>query len=199
MEGLMRIIFGFLAACASIYSILIVLRFIISWFGGAYNVKPVQLLNRVTDPYLDWWRARLNLRLGIMDLSPVAAIAALSVLQNVLFSLSRFDRITIGAICGIVLMSLWSVISFILIFCIIILIIRIFAYMTNRNIYSPFWKVIDSISQPLLYRTNRIVFGKKIPNYLKGIIISTLAIAAVWLAGGFLVPVFARLLAALPI
>jgi len=96
-------------------------------------------------------------------------------------------------------MAAWSIVSFILGFFIIVLVLRIFAYLTNQDIYTPFWKVIESIAQPLLYKTNRLIFGNKIGNYLKGIIISTLIITVIWIAGTFLMPRFANLLFGLPV
>jgi len=194
----MYTVFGFLAAAAGIYSLLIFIRIIISWFGGAVTGKPVDFLTRLTDPYLDWWRRTLNLRLGFLDLSPVAGIAALSLVQSIFGTLSRFERITAGNILAIVLLSMWSVVSFITGFCLIIVILRLIAYITNRNIYGSFWQVIDTISQPLLYRINRIIFGRRIPGYLKGVITSSLLLAAIWIGGKCAVPQVAKLLSKLP-
>jgi YggT family protein len=195
----MQKIFGFLATIVSIYSLLIFIRIIISWFSHVDYTKPVQVLRKITDPYLDWWRNAVNIRLGVFDLSPLFAIAFLSIVQNVLFTLARFEKITLGSILAIILVSLWQITTFVLGFCVIILILRIIAYITNRDIYSPFWRTIDSISQPLLYKTNRIIFGNRIPHYMKGIVISIFALIGVWIGGGFLIPLLANLLLKLPI
>jgi YggT family protein len=194
----MSLIFSLLAAAAGIYSLLILVRIVISWFGGTVTGKPIDLLTRVTDPYLDWWRRALNLRLGFLDLSPLAAVASLSVVQSIFHSISIFNRISLGNIIAILLLSIWSVVSFILGFCMIIIVLRLIAFITNRDIYASFWRVIDSISQPLLYRTNRILFRKRIPNFLKGMITSILALGAIMLGGGFLLPRLAGLLSRLP-
>jgi YggT family protein len=195
----MRFIFSLLAAAAGLYSLLIFIRIIISWFGNSVEGKPVNLLTRVTDPYLDWWRRTLNLRLGAFDLSPIAAIAGLSLVQNILTNLSRFGRITLGYILSVVLLSVWSAASFILGFCLIILILRTIAYLSNRNIYSPFWNVIDTISQPVLFRINQILFGGRITDYLKRIIVSCIVLAVVWIGGRIAVRILALFLARLPL
>jgi len=195
----MRMIFGSLAMLVGIYSILLLVRIIISWFGSFASSKPVELLCSITDPYLNWWRNKFSIRIGFLDFSSVLAIVSLSVIQNILFSLAYFERITIGYLLSILLMSLWSVLSFIIGFCIIIIVLRLIAYLTNRNIYSPFWQVIDSISQPLLYRLNRIFYGKRIGSYLNGIIFSLVLLAVVWIGGGFVFPKIARLLSSLPL
>jgi len=195
----MRMIFGSLAALVGIYSILILIRVIISWFGNFVSSKPVELLCSVTDPYLDWWRNKFSIRIGFLDFSAVLAIVSLSIIQNILFSLAYFDRITIGYLLSILLMALWSVLSFIIGFCIIIIVLRLIAYLTNRNIYSPFWQIIDSISQPLLYKLNRIFYGKRIGSYLNGIIFSLVLLTVVWIGGGFVFPKIAKLLSSLPL
>jgi len=194
----MRFLFSFLAAVAGIYSLLIFIRIIISWFSGNVTGKPVDLLSRITDPYLDWWRRTFNLRLGFLDLSAVAAIVFLSLVQNLLYSFSVIEKITVGHILAIVLLSIWPVVSFLLGLCIIIILLRLFAYLTNRDIYSTFWRMIETISQPLLYRTNRILFGNRIPGYLKGIIASFLMLTAIWILGKLIIPQIAKIFASLP-
>ena len=195
----MQLIFKILSSAVSIYIILIFIRIIITWFSRDYYSKPVELLCRITDPYIDWWRKVLNLRLGFLDLSPIVGIAALSVLRSILYTITYYKKITVGSVLGIILISAWSIVSFILGFCVIVLVLRLFAFFTNRDIYTPFWKIIESISQPLLYKTNRIIFGNKIGSYLKGILITILILTAIWIAGGFIMPRLANLLLSLPL
>jgi len=195
----MQTIFNILSKAVSIYIILLFIRIIISWFSRDFYSKPVELLCRITDPYINWWRKILNLRLGFLDLSPIVGIAALSVLRSILSTISYYNKITIGIVLGIILMSAWSIVSFILGFCVIVLVLRLFAFLTNRDIYTPFWKIVESISQPLLYKTNRIIFGNKIGSYLKGIIITILILTAIWIGGGYIMPRIANLLVNLPL
>lgn len=195
----MRSIFKLLATAARLYSLLIFIRIIISWFMGAVNGKPVELLEKVTDPYLNWWRKNLKLQIGYIDMSPIAAIASLSLIQNICINIAGSGKISIGIVLSIVLRGAWSVALFILGFFIIILILRLFAYLTNRDIFSSFWKVIDSISQPVLYRLNRIFFGNHITNYLTGIIVSVLALLGISIVGGIIVHIIVKVFAALPV
>lgn len=194
----MQMVFNFLAFAAGIYSILILIRILISWFGNYNDTMPVKLISRVTDPYLDWWRRSVNIRIGVMDFSAVAAIVSLSLLQNIFFSLAHSQKITIGYLLAIFLTAVWSIASFILGFLFLVILLRLIAYLTNRNIYSPFWKVIDTISQPVLYRLNRIFFGNRIAGYVKGIVISLAALAAIRICGGFVIPLIAEFFLRLP-
>ena len=195
----MQLIFGALATVVSIYSLLILIRIILSWFGNSVYGRPVDILNRITDPYLDWWRKKLNLRVGILDLSAVAGIVALSVLQNIFYRISLFGSISLGIILAVIITAAWSVVSFILGFFIIVLIIRLIGYLINANTFSSFWQIVDSISQPVLYKLNCIMFGKRISNYLTGIILSIIVLAVLLTGGNIFVPRLAGLVSNIPV
>ncbi|MDR0502601.1 MAG: YggT family protein [Treponema sp.] len=194
----MQTVFNFLISLIGIYTLLIFIRIMISWFAGAVTGKPVEILSRITDPYLDWWRRNFSLRFANIDLSPVAGIAALSLLQNILSAVSGRNRITIFGIMAVIVQSLWSVISFILGFFILIIILRLIAYLTNRDIYNVFWQAVDSVSRPVLFKINRLLFKDQIVTFPKGIIIPAVLLTAIWAGGKILIPVFVRFLSGLP-
>jgi YggT family protein len=169
----MRILMNMVGTLAGLYMLLIFVRVMLSWFSGSSLGRPVEILGQITDPYLNWWRRFPILKTGFIDLSPIAAMAALSMLQSVCSAIARYGRITVGILLTIVLQAVWSVLSFVIGFFIIVLLLRLIAYLTNRNIYSTFWRIIDSISQPVLYRITRIFYRRKLINYLAGIFLST--------------------------
>jgi len=195
----MRFIFGLLSAAVGFYSILIFIRIIFSWFGGSVRGRLVDVLNRITDPYLDWWRQKFNFRIGVLDLSVIFAIVFISFIQRIFYTLSVSERITIGIILSEILFSLWSIVSFIGIFFIIIILLRAIAYLTSRNIYSPFWGAIDSMSQPIMYKMNRLFFGRRIGGYMKGIVLSVLLLAGILIGGRFLVIILTDIFYKFPI
>jgi len=197
----MQLVFGFLASVAGVYSIFILIRIITTWFSGrngSVTSKPVDLLGKITDPYLDWWRQSLKLRFGVLDMSPIAGIAALSAAQSMLSSLSRAEIITLGNILSILLLSLWSVVSWVLGFCFIILLLRIFAHLTSRDMYSPFWKTIDSVTQPIILNINKIVFGSRLSDFIKILVLSSLVIIGLRIGGGIVISMVAGMFANLP-
>jgi YggT family protein len=194
MEGTMQIIFRFLAMLLNVYSFLIIIRIILTWFSHAHHGKPVQLLARVTDPYLNWWRQTFNLRVGVLDISPIVAMAALSVLRTICSSIASYGSITPGVILAVCLTAVWSAASFILGFCFFVLVLRFIAYISNSNMYSMFWRVIDTISRPLLYRINRIIFGNRLVKFSSGILVSIAILAAIWIGGRFVVQLLTGLL-----
>jgi YggT family protein len=176
-----------LAFFIGLYSLLIIIRIILTWFGNAQYGKPMEFLARITDPYLDWWRNRLNLRAGMMDLSPIVAIAVLSIAQTICSTIAKYGRISMGLILAVCILALWSALSFVLGFCFFVLLLRLIAYFLNSNMYSPFWSVIDSISKPLMYRINRIIFGNRIVSFITSNIVGIVVMVVLWIVGNVLI------------
>jgi YggT family protein len=67
------------------------------------------------------------------------------------------------------------------------------------NISSAFWRIIDTISQPILYRINRIIFRDRIVNYLTSLIISISSLLLIYLGLRIFVFIVTGMLAKLPI
>jgi YggT family protein len=183
----MQMIFGFMATLLGFYSMLIIIRIILTWFSGANYGRPLQLLAQITDPYLNWWRQRFRLQAGILDLTPLAAMAALSVVQTVFAAIARQGRISPAIIIIVCLNALWSVVSFILGFCILVLALRLFAYFINANMFSHFWQIVDAISRSMLYSINSIIFRKRIVSFFTGIISAIAVLIVAMAAGRFIV------------
>lgn len=195
----MQIIMEILAGVTGLYMLVIFIRIMLTWFSGADYGRPMEVLCSITDPYLNWFRRFSVLRAGMFDLSPIAAMAVLSVGYNVFSILARSGAITIGVILGMFLSSLWSAASFILGFFIVVLIIRLFAYLIRVNSYGRFWQVIDTVSKPVLYRINRLLFQRRLVNYRTGILASIGVLLATMIIGGFLVRMVITLFSKLPI
>jgi YggT family protein len=168
----MQFLLNILSGIISLYMILIFIRIMLTWFSGAHFGGAAHFLGSITDPYLDWFRRFPFLRVANLDLSPIVALAILSVVNNVFLTLGRYGHITLGIVLSMVISVVWSVVSFILGFFIIVLALRLIAYLASRNVYGGFWRIIDSVSQPILYRINRLIFGKRLVRYITGIITS---------------------------
>ena len=195
----MRFVFGILALITGIYSLIIFIRIIFSWFGSMVYGKPVEIINKITDPYLDWWREKLRLNVGGFDFSVIPAVVFLSLIQKIFQILSVSERITLAFLLAQILLSLWNIFSFIIVFFIIVIVIRAIGYLLNGSMYSPFWSFIDSISEPLLYRMNRIFFGKKIGSYITGIFLSLLFLIILLVGGKFIILILSGIFYKLPI
>jgi YggT family protein len=196
----MRFLMNILSALTGIYMLLIFIRIMLTWFSGANYGRPMEILTGITDPYLDWFRRFPALRAGFLDLSPIVAMAVLSLVNQIFSTLAQYGAISLGIILAMVLSALWSAISFILGFFLIILGLRLIAYLTNQDVYnSVFWKIVDTISQPVLYRIKRILFRRRLVNYLTGIITSMVAVLVLMMVLGTIVKLAIAFLAALPL
>jgi len=134
-----------------------------------------------------------------MDLSPIVAMAALSVLQTICSLIAQTGRITIGLILAVCLSALWSAVSFMMGFCLVVLILRLIAYLINANMFGVFWRVIDSISNPIQYRLSRIIFRNRLVRFTTSIIVSILVLTALWIVGGIVIQIVSNILFRLPL
>ena len=188
-----------LSFLVNIYMMIIFFRILLTWFSWMRNSQALDILSRITDPYLNYFRRFTFLRIGYIDLSPIAALGVLSLVNRILVSLAFHGRISIGILLALVLQALWGAASFILGFVIIILILRLAAYLLKSDMSGSFWRIIDTIAQPVLYRINRIIFKNRIANYMSSLLISISSLILIYLALRILVLLVSGLLVKLPI
>jgi YggT family protein len=75
----------FIVVFTTVYAFTLILYVLTSWVQLPYSLRPVQrFLYDVCEPYLRFWRKRLPLAVGPIDLSPMIAIIALGVLAELL-------------------------------------------------------------------------------------------------------------------
>ena len=182
MGSMISLIMNVLAGITSVYMVLIFIRILLTWFSGANfaqfgrsNSLYVFLCN-ICDPYLNWFRRFRIFRIGAIDFSSLIALAFLSFVHNIFLSWGQMGRISIVLVLIMFLRAIWSILSWVLGFFVVILVLRMIAFLGNFNIYSPFWRFIDFISQPILYRISRIFFPTRITDYLFRIIFSIAAL-----------------------
>jgi len=129
-----------------------------------------------------------------LDFSAIVAIVFLSLLQSFFYTLARSEIVSIGSLLALIINALWTVVSFIIGFFMVIIILRAFAFFTNRNIYGTFWRIVDDIFQPFMYKMNRIIFGNKIGNFLKGILVTFLLLLLLLIGGRIIINILSGLL-----
>jgi len=172
---------GVLNFLISIYMMIIFFRIILTWFSWLRDSQIRDVLARITDPYINIFRRFTFLRIGYVDLSPMAAIVVLSLINRFLTTLAFHGRITIGITLALILQAVWGLVSVVLGFLIIVMILRLIAHFLRLNVYSPFWRIVDSISQPVYYKINRIIFKNRIVNFTTAVFISIASLFAVYL------------------
>ncbi|MDR1505903.1 MAG: YggT family protein [Treponema sp.] len=182
---MMAYLASILTGVISIYMFLIFIRILLSWFSGADFGGPLVFLYYICDPYLNWWRRFKIFRNSPIDFSPLLALGFLSLLRGIV-TIGAIQGISLALILTLVINSLWTVISWVCFFFIAVLVLRLIAFLGNFNIYSPFWHLVDLVSQPVLYRICRILFPSRIVSYVVRIVASIAALllvtAGLWAA-----------------
>ena len=191
-------VFYFLGTLCAIYSAVIVVRIVMDWFNPGTFGSLSQYMHKITDPYLGWFRRIRVSNISAIDLSPLFALIVLNIANAVFINLGKTGRITLGFILSLFLSIIWSAVSFILFFYIVVMVLRLIAYFVNADIHAPFWRIIDYISRPVTYRISRIFFRNRIANYVTGIILSIAALIAIYFALAVLLNLGEFLLRKLP-
>ena len=84
MAPLVGDLIGVLAQTLSIYTLILLVRVLLSWFPNLDWVNPVlSTVSAVTDPYLNAFRGLIP-PLGGLDLSAILAFLALQLIQSLL-------------------------------------------------------------------------------------------------------------------
>jgi YggT family protein len=187
-----------LNAAVIVYVFLCAARVLMSWLPGLDAGRGGQLLARVADPYLNWFRRFKVFSSGAFDFSPIAALAVLAVVDNLLSTISYAGRLSVGIALALVVGAAWSAFAFVLSFLLVCAVARMIAFAARWNSLHPIWIVIDSILNPALYRINRLVYRGRIVNYLQGLITGSVFLLLARLGGGALVGLVMRSLERLP-
>jgi YggT family protein len=187
-----------LAALVIIYVFLCSARVLMTWVPDLDTGKGGRFLARATDPYLNWFRRFKVLRSGAFDFSPIAALAVLAVLSDLLSHIIYSGTITVGLVLSLVLGAAWSAVAFIISFFAVCAAARMVAYALRWNSLHPFWVVIDSIINPTLYKINRFFYRNKFVNYVQGLITGFAVLLVLRVGGGMLVSLAMRSLERLP-
>ncbi|MDA3958832.1 YggT family protein [Oceanispirochaeta sp.] len=118
-------VFQFLSALISVYMLLIIFRVFLTWFQGRLNGKGVEILIKVTDPYMNRFKGISWLRFGFLDFSPVVAIALLGLVSQIFNSLAISGTLTPMLIVVYILSSIWNFFLFFINFLIIMMVFRL--------------------------------------------------------------------------
>ena len=149
----------------SIYMTIVLIRIVLTWFSWMGNSGIQDTLAKITDPYINWFRRFPILRTGFLDFSTIAALGVLSLVSRIFGMLAVHGSITIGLILAMILQAIWGIVSFLIVFVIIVLILRLGAHFLGRNSGGALWRIIDGVSQPVLFNINRTLFQGRLTSF----------------------------------
>lgn len=172
---ILRIISAFL----SLYSLLCLLRIIITWIPNYSYSKPADILAQICDPYMNLFSGIKWLRFGSFDFSPALALCILGAGSQLFSSLANGGYINLQMILAMILGIFFSILSSLIFFLIILFAIRLILIMINRDSYNTsgfMANQIDSSISPIVYRIARtFAMGRRI-TYKAALIISIIAL-----------------------
>lgn len=172
---ILRIISAFL----SLYSLLCLLRIIITWIPNYSYSKPADILAQICDPYMNLFRGIKWLRFGSFDFSPALALCILGAGSQLFSSLANGGYINLQMILSMILGIFFLIPSSLIFFLIIIFAIRLILIMINRDSYNTsgfMANQIDSSISSIVYRIARtFAMGRRI-TYKAALIISIIAL-----------------------
>lgn len=172
---ILRIISAFL----SLYSLLCLLRIIITWIPNYSYSKPADILAQICDPYMNLFRGIKWLRFGSFDFSPALALCILGAGSQLFSSLANGGYINLQMILSMILEIFFSILSSLIFFLIILFAIRLILIMINRDSYNTsgfMANQIDSSISSIVYRIARtFAMGRRI-TYKAALIISIIAL-----------------------
>lgn len=172
---ILRIISAFL----SLYSLLCLLRIIITWIPNYSYSKPADILAQICDPYMNLFRGIKWLRFGSFDFSPALALCILGAGSQLFSSLANGGYINLQMILAMILGIFFSILSSLIFFLIILFAIRLILIMINRDSYNTsgfMANQIDSSISSIVYRIAKtFAMGRRI-TYKAALIISIIAL-----------------------
>lgn len=167
---------SFIASILGIYSTVLIIRIIISWFRvlngrNGWRTSDQQpsalenidtILGKICDPYLNLFRGAKGLRRGNMDFTPLLAFVILNLVRSILSLIGEATSFTLWTILAIIVNGLWSsMFSFLLILLIILLIVRL-VIGNSRNPSSNNWiNTIDPLIDSPVSFVYRLFYNKR--------------------------------------
>ena len=143
---LLKILHGLLL----VYLMLLSARVILSWFRGSVSGRAWELLTSITDPYLSIFSRLRFLRQGMLDFTPIAAFLVLVVSLNLVNAILLTGTITLGLVLASLLDAVWSGVSFLIFFFMVLAIAKVVIATMLRGRETTFSRAVTMMVQPLV-------------------------------------------------
>lgn len=178
------------AGLLSFYSLLIWLRIVLTWIRipGQTQQNPLTYyLGKIVDPYLSWFRGVSGLRRSRIDLTPLLALAVLSVVQSMLRLYGAYGRLTVSMVFSLILQTLWSyLVSPIFWFLIILMGFRLFFCYKRSPQTISYITMLDALLGPVMNTVQRIIYPKRTINDRQLVITSLASLVGLYIIASIL-------------
>lgn len=196
---MLQLLFRAATAVVTIYTVMCFVRIIITWVPSMQYSGVGRFLSSMCDPYLNIF-ARLPLRFGMLDFSPVVAIGVLTLLSSLLSTTASTGYIRIGYVLASVVSLLWSIAQSLLSVLLLVILVRfIVECVTNGNLpYNSVWRALDSALSPMIYKIIALVKASDDTSYKKALGVALIILGLLFVTGVILIRVICTLLILIP-
>lgn len=193
-------VFSVLASVVSIYTILCLVRVMLTWFPGAEYSKFGQVLSQMCDPYLNVFRRFRFLRFSSFDFTPAIALCILMALQTLFSSFAIGRGFRLSEILAMLVMLVGNILTSVLGFIAVILLVRLIAYLIvgDGNSSYSIWTVIDRSISPFIFRIAGLFFRNRPVSFVKALVVSLITIAVFSVLISYVIRVLGTLISLIP-
>ena len=195
---IIRVTMQILGFALGVYSFIIFVRIILTWFQADDFGQISYWLGRLTDPYINWFRRFEFLRFSGLDLSVIAALVTLWIVRGIVYNIAAVGTITLGMIMAIILSAVASAFFFFVTLFLILGVIRFLGGVFGANTATRFWVVVDQILEPLVHQVVTPLARGRTVSYQNAVLIFAGLCFLILLVGRFLVAVVIIWLRGLP-
>lgn len=150
---------NFLARLISLYSFFIWIRIFLTWVNPYPRQGTITwYFAKMVDPYLNLFRSR-HFRVGMLDFSPLFAIAVLQVGQSILQLFSFYGTLRLSWFLQLLISAVWSYgVSVFMMIAIMLLIFKTIASFTHSPMLSRMGMAVD----PLVRKMQDLLFPRRL-------------------------------------
>lgn len=139
-----------LSALLVVYVVLVSMRALLSWFPASVHGRYWRILLQLTDPYLNLFRGLRGLRRGPFDFTALAAIMVLVVALDIVGAILRYGRLTLALLGSVAINALWTGVSFLFLFFLVLAVLRLLSLLFVRRYDSPIGSLLEAMVRPAL-------------------------------------------------
>ncbi len=193
-----RLIMRLASSVLVLYSLAVLLRVLLTWVRGPDLGRAAEYLERITDPYLNWFRRFEFLTIGGMDFAVVAALIVLSILSSIAGQLAVSPQITFGWILAVIVGRTASSVFFFVTLFLIIAAIRVVGSFMGVDTSNRFWVVLDQLLQPIVEPAARWVSRGRVFTYQTALLVFCGTLLVVLIVGRIAIAIVVALLGSIP-
>jgi len=149
----------FTARLVSLYSFFIWIRILLTWINPYPREGSITwYFAKLVDPYLNLFRSK-HFRVGMLDFSPLFAIAVLQIAQTLLQLFAIYGTVRLAWFLQLLLSALWSYgVSVFMLITILLLIFKVIASLTHSPAMSRLGMGADS----MVRRMQALLFPRRL-------------------------------------